>query len=86
MYFSLVKICFDIVSCHFLFPAPFRMPSASSDLFIFKKPSPLKVLAVNSFYNLCLLWVNDKVPIFVLGVAQEPIVVDLHFSLLVAEL
>lgn len=41
-----------------------------------------EVLPVDAFYDFCLLWVYDQVPVLILGVAEKAIVIDVHFSLL----
>ena len=45
-----------------------------------------EVFPIDAFYDFCLLRVGDEVPVLILGVSEEAITVDLHFSLLVAVL
>lgn len=45
-----------------------------------------KVLPVDAFYDFCLLRINNKMSVFILGIAEEAVVIDLHLSLLVAVL
>ena len=56
---------------------------ASFDL---QKAGPVQILPVDAADDFSLYWVNDQVAVSVLGVAQEPVVVDLHLALLIAEL
>ena len=46
----------------------------------------VKVFTVNSPHYLCLLRVDHKSAVLVLGIAEEAAVVDLHFPTLIAEL
>lgn len=86
MYFSLVRICLMLLSCHLAFPAPFRMPSASSSPLYLQETSAVHVLCVNAPNDGCLLRDDDQFSILVLCVAEESVVVDLDFALLITEL
>lgn len=56
---------------------------ASLDL---QEACSLQVLTVDAADNLSLLRVDDQVAFLVLGVAQEPVMIDLHLALLIAVL
>ncbi len=45
-----------------------------------------KVLTIDSLYDFSLLGVNDKVSFFIFCVAKEAVMVNLHLTILVAEL
>ena len=71
---------------------PFCLASAGENAVGHKPVSDLihtgafEVFPVNALYDFCLLWINDQVPVFILGVSEESIVIDLHLTLLVAVL
>ena len=46
----------------------------------------LQVFPVDAFYHLRLLWIDDEIPICILGVAEEVIVIYLYLAILVAKL
>ena len=52
----------------------------------FHKTRAFQVFAVNAPDHLGLLRYDDQFPAFVLRVAEKPVVVDLNFPLLIAEL
>ena len=56
---------------------------ASLDL---QEACSFQVLPVDAADDLSLLRVDDQIAFIVLGVAQEPVVVDLHLALLIAVL
>lgn len=71
---------------------PFCLASAGEDAVSHKSVGDLihagafEVFPVDALYDFCLLRVNDKVPVVILGVSEESIVIDLHLTLLVAVL
>jgi len=71
---------------------PFCLASASENAVSHKPIGNLihaeafEIFSVDALYDFCLLRVNDKVPVVILGVSEEAIVVDLHLALLVAVL
>ena len=46
----------------------------------------LQVFPVDSLYHFCLFWIDDKISIGILGVAEEVIVIYLYLAILVAKL
>ncbi|WFF73694.1 hypothetical protein [Proteiniclasticum sp. QWL-01] len=79
----------DLLDVTFMPP---DMPSSVCDAitlqgaFDLKKALAADVLPVYPLHHLGLERVNDEVSIFVLGVSQKPIMIDLDFPLLVSKL
>ena len=46
----------------------------------------LQIFPEDALYNLRLLWIDDEIPICILGVAEDVIVIYLHLAALIAEL
>lgn len=71
---------------------PFCLASAGENAVSHKPVGDLihagtfEVFPVDALYDFCLLRINDQVPVFILGVSEEAIVVDLNLTLLVAVL
>ena len=71
---------------------PFCFASAGEDAVCFQTfcnpvhRVALQVFPVNAFYHLCLFWIDDEIPICILGVAEEVIVIYLYLAILVAKL
>ncbi len=71
---------------------PSRFTCAGKNTISFKSSCYLihavtfKVLSIDSLYNFSLFRVNDKVAFFIFSVAKESVVIDLHLTILVAEL
>ena len=68
---------------------PFCLASAGEDTVSHKPVGDLihagafEVFPVDALYDLCLLRVDNQVPVVILGVSEETIVIDLHLALLV---
>ena len=71
---------------------PFFISGAVQNAVCLKSPLDLKkaravhVLGINSFDNFCLFRDNDQLAIFILGVSEKAVMVDLNLALLVPEL
>lgn len=71
---------------------PAKVSRTVSDAVSFKTPTDgekafsFKVLRVDSSYDLGFFRNDDKLTVLILGVAEEAVVVDLHFAFLVSVL
>ena len=71
---------------------PFCFASAGEDAVCFQTfcnpvhRVALQVFTVDALYHLRLLWIDDEIPICILGVAEEVIVIYLYLAILVAKL
>ena len=71
---------------------PFCFPSASQNSVILQTGGnlvhavPFQIFPVNAFDHFGLGGINDQMAFRVLRIAEKPIVIDLHLSVLVAEL
>ena len=86
MYFSFRRIVLMLLVCHFSRPAPLRDTVCLQTTGNFQHACAFEVFPVDTLDDFGFLRNNHQVLVFVLGITEKPVAVDLDFTLLVAVL